>query len=71
MTASLPPEVQQVFEKFLTTEFTTVDARGRPICWPLTPYYTPGGEIQAGYDHPLDLGEKIRRRNRAGEITDY
>src|SRR5829696_6113337 len=42
VTASLPLEVQQVFDSFLTTEFTTVDSRGRPICWPLTPYYRPG-----------------------------
>ncbi len=42
MTASLPLEVQQVFDSFLTTEFTTVDSRGRPICWPLTPYYEQG-----------------------------
>jgi Pyridoxamine 5'-phosphate oxidase len=42
MTASLPPEVQQVFDRFITTEFTTVDSRGRPICWPLTPYYRQG-----------------------------
>ena len=42
VTASLPPEVQQVFNSFITTEFTTVDSRGRPICWPLTPYYEQG-----------------------------
>ena len=42
VTASLPAEVQQVFERFLTTEFTTVDRRGQPICWPLTPYYRAG-----------------------------
>ncbi len=42
MTASLPPDVQQVFDRFITTEFTTVDSRGRPICWPLTPYYQQG-----------------------------
>jgi hypothetical protein len=42
VTASLPGEVQQVFARFLTTEFTTVDRRGQPICWPLTPYYEPG-----------------------------
>jgi Pyridoxamine 5'-phosphate oxidase len=42
VTASLPSEVQQVFARFITSEFTTVDARGRPICWPLTPYYRPG-----------------------------
>ena len=42
MTASLPREVQQVFDRFITTEYTTVDRRGRPICWPVTPYYSPG-----------------------------
>jgi hypothetical protein len=42
VTGSLPVEVQQVFDRFITTEFTTVDAAGRPICWPLTPYYGPG-----------------------------
>jgi hypothetical protein len=42
VTASLPQEVQQVFDRFVTTEFTTVDRRGQPICWPVTPYYRPG-----------------------------
>jgi hypothetical protein len=42
VTASLPLDVQQVFDRFITTEFTTVDGRGRPICWPLTPYYRQG-----------------------------
>jgi hypothetical protein len=42
VTASLPPEVQQVFDSFITTEFTTIDRRGQPISWPLTPYYRPG-----------------------------
>jgi len=42
VTASLPAEVQQVFERFITTEFTTIDRRGQPISWPLTPYYRAG-----------------------------
>ncbi len=42
VTASLPDEVQQVFDRFITTEFTTVNRRGQPICWPVTPYYRPG-----------------------------
>jgi hypothetical protein len=42
VTASLPPEVQQVFDSFLTTAFTTVDRRGQPVCWPATPSYEPG-----------------------------
>ena len=42
MTASLPPDVQEAFSSFITTEYTTVDRRGRPICWPVTPYYAAG-----------------------------
>ena len=44
MTASLPDEVQRVFDRFITTEFTTVDRHGQPICWPVTPYYRPGDQ---------------------------
>jgi hypothetical protein len=43
VTASLPPEVQAVFERFVTTELTTVDGLGQPITWPVTPYYKTGG----------------------------
>jgi len=42
VTASLPEEIQRVFDRFITTEYTTVDRRGQPICWPVTPYYSPG-----------------------------
>jgi Pyridoxamine 5'-phosphate oxidase len=42
MTATLPAEVQHVFDRFITTEYTTIDSRGRPITWPVTPYYSPG-----------------------------
>jgi hypothetical protein len=44
MTASLPDEIKRVFETFITTEFTTVDRRGQPICWPVTPYYARGDQ---------------------------
>ena len=36
MTASLPQDVQDVFDRFITTEYTTVDRRGQPITWPVT-----------------------------------
>jgi Pyridoxamine 5'-phosphate oxidase len=42
VTASLPPEVQQVFDSFITTAYTTVDRRGQPVCWPATPSYERG-----------------------------
>jgi hypothetical protein len=41
MTATLPAEVQQVFDRFITTEYTTIDRRGRPITWPVTPTTPP------------------------------
>ncbi len=55
MTASLPPEVQTVFERFITTELTTVDRTGQPITWPVTPYYRPGDaciDVTTGLGYP-------------------
>jgi Pyridoxamine 5'-phosphate oxidase len=55
MTTTLPTEVQQVFDRFVTTEFTTVDRRGQPITWPLTPYYSPGDpciDVTTGLGYP-------------------
>jgi hypothetical protein len=55
MTTSLPSSVQAVFENFITTEYTTVDKRGQPITWPVTPYYRPGGpciDITTGLGYP-------------------
>lgn len=55
MTASLPSEVTAVFDRFITTELTTVDAKGQPITWPVTPYYRPGDawiDITTGLGYP-------------------
>jgi hypothetical protein len=55
MTATLPDQVQQVFERFITTEYTTVDANGQPITWPVTPYYELGGrciDVTTGLGYP-------------------
>jgi hypothetical protein len=55
MTTTLPAEIQQVFDRFVTTEFTTVDRRGQPITWPLTPYYRPGApciDVTTGLGYP-------------------
>ena len=46
------------------------EGKGSMAC-DIGPYYTPGGEIQAGYDHPLDLGRGVRRKITGGEITSY
>jgi hypothetical protein len=55
VTSSLPPEIQAVFERFITTEYTTVDRRGQPITWPLTPYYRAGDpciDVTTGLGYP-------------------
>jgi hypothetical protein len=55
MTATLPVQIQEVFDRFVTTEFTTVDAAGQPITWPLTPYYRPGDpciDVTTGLGYP-------------------
>jgi Pyridoxamine 5'-phosphate oxidase len=55
MTASLPEEIQRAFSSFITTEYTTVDRRGQPISWPVTPYYGPGDpciDVTTGLGYP-------------------
>jgi hypothetical protein len=55
MTATLPGEVQQVFDRFITTEVTSLDRRGQPITWPLTPYYQLGDpciDVTTGLGYP-------------------
>src|SRR3954452_16328582 len=55
VTASLPREIQRVFDRFITTEYTTVDRRGQPITWPVTPYYGPGDpciDVTTGLGYP-------------------
>lgn len=41
MTATLPPEVQRVFDRFVSAAFTIVDGRGQPITSTLAPDYRP------------------------------
>src|SRR3954470_5173127 len=38
MAATLPADLKAVFDRFYTTEYVTVDDRGQPIAWPVTPY---------------------------------
>ncbi len=55
MTSTLPTEVQEVFDRFITTEYTTIDSRGQPIAWPVTPYYRPGEatiDVTTGVGYP-------------------
>jgi hypothetical protein len=55
VTRTLPPEVRDAFERFVTCELTTVDAAKQPITWPVTPYYTQGGptiDVTTGLGYP-------------------
>jgi hypothetical protein len=55
MTSSLPQEVRDAFDRFITCEFTTVDAAKQPITWPVTPYYEQGGttiDVTTGLGYP-------------------
>jgi hypothetical protein len=55
VTSTLPQEVREAFERFITCEYTTVDARQQPITWPVTPYYRQGEpyiDITTGLGYP-------------------
>ncbi len=55
MTSTLPAEAREAFERFITCEFTTVDAVKQPITWPVTPYYEQGGatiDVTTGLGYP-------------------
>jgi hypothetical protein len=55
MPTAFPNEVEQVFERFVTTEYTTIDRRGQPIVWPVTPYPEPDRgcvDVTTGLGYP-------------------
>ena len=56
--------------KLITSITFVAEGKGSMAC-DLGPYYSPGGEIKSGYDHPLDIGPNVSRRITGGEITDY
>jgi hypothetical protein len=63
LTATLPEEVRRCFERFITTEFTTVDSRQQPITWPVTPYYKPNGatiDVTTGVGYPKKADDARR-----------
>src|SRR6266852_1949034 len=56
--------------KLITSLEFVAEGKGSMAC-DIGPYYSPGGEILAGYDHPLDLGAGVRKKIAGGEITEY
>lgn len=55
--------------KVITAITFVPEVKGSMAC-DIGPYYTPGGDILAGYDTPLDLG-RTKRKIPGGEITEY
>ena len=63
MTSTLPQEARTAFERFITCELTTVDARKQPITWPVTPYYRQGGptiDVTTGLGYPKKADDAKR-----------
>ena len=55
MLGELPSEVTDVFERYITCEYVTVDAKGQAIAWPVTPYTAADGstlDITTGVGYP-------------------
>lgn len=68
MTAGLPAHVTECFERFITTEFTTIDSRQQPITWPVTPYYSQGApsiDVTTGLGYPKKADDARRNRHVA------
>ena len=63
MTGTLPQQVRDCFGRFVTTEYTTVDARRQPIVWPVTPYYSDGAgsiDVTTGLGYPKKADDARR-----------
>jgi hypothetical protein len=52
MTATLPSDLRDVFERSTTAELVTIDDRGRPIARSVAPTYHQGGMCIDVDDHP-------------------
>jgi hypothetical protein len=55
MAEPVPAELRTVFDRFYTTEYVTVDGRGQPIAWPVTPYPHDDGsciDVTTGIGYP-------------------
>ena len=63
MTSSLPQAARDVFDRYITTEYATIDARQQPIIWPVTPYYEQGAatiDVTTGIGYPKKADDAKR-----------
>jgi pyridoxamine 5'-phosphate oxidase-like protein len=73
VTSSLPQAVRAAFDRFITTEYTTVDAAQRPIVWPVTPYYSQGAatiDVTTGIGYPKKADDALRNPHVALLFSD-
>jgi hypothetical protein len=70
----LPADLQAVFDRFITTEYVTIDGRGQPIAWPVTPYpHDDGGtciDVTTGLGYPKKARDAQRNPNVALLFSD-
>jgi hypothetical protein len=63
MTASLPREARDAFDRFVTTEYTTVGDGRQPITWPVIPFYEDGAatiDVNTGIGYPKKADDAMR-----------
>jgi pyridoxamine 5'-phosphate oxidase-like protein len=73
MLSTLPTELQQAAERYLTSEFVTIDAVGRPIVWPVTPYYRADDgciDVTTGVGYPKKADDAARNPHVALLFSD-
>jgi hypothetical protein len=70
MAAMLPAELRAVFDRFITTEYVTIDGRGQPIAWPVTPYpHEHDGEVCLDVTTGLGYPKKARDAQRNPKVA--
>ena len=70
MAAMLPAELRAVFDRFITTEYVTIDGGGQPIAWPVTPYpHEHDGEVCVDVTTGLGYPKKARDAQRNPKVA--
>jgi hypothetical protein len=70
MAATLPADLKAVFDRFITTEYVTIDERGQPIAWPVTPYpHEDNGETCIDVTTGLGYPKKARDAERNPKVA--
>jgi hypothetical protein len=73
MLSTLPPELHQAAERYLTCELVTIDAAGRPIAWPVTPYFRSDEgciDVTTGVGYPKKADDAARNPRVAMLFSD-